>query len=84
MVPEDRKTGEHKNPGAETGAGVFSIEVNDWDPDAPTEVVEPPPEGFGDIKDRLQPRAFRHCEGLRHNGVGIGTRHTNSVSPRVK
>jgi hypothetical protein len=58
--------------------------VNDWDPDAPTEVVEPPPEGFGDIKDRLQPRAFRHCEGLRHNGVGIGTRHTNSVSPRVK
>jgi hypothetical protein len=57
MVPEDRKTGEHKNPGAETGAGVFSIEVNDWDPDAPTEVVEPPPEGFGDIKDRSR----RHC-----------------------
>jgi Protein of unknown function (DUF4238) len=31
--------------------------VNDWDPDAPIEVVEPPPEGFGDIKDRSR----RHC-----------------------
>lgn len=31
--------------------------VNDWDPDTETEVVEPPPEGFGNIKDR----ARRHC-----------------------
>lgn len=42
--------------------------VNDWDPDMPTKVVEPPPEGFGNIKDRDRshcvedPRSGERCE----------------------
>lgn len=38
--------------------------VKDWDPDAPTQVIEPPPEGFGQIKDRTR----NHCVEDPHSG----------------